>query len=105
MTDIKNITSKEIVEISCKYFVGAPTQRIPERIQTLGDIELETKINIEKLNDVETVLDNIKILGFSKVTQRTEWHHFFSNNFIAHNVLILIKDSNEIWIKIKKDKK
>lgn len=105
MTDIKNITSKEIVEISSKYFAGAPTQRIPERIQTLGDIELETKINIEKLDDVEIILNNIKVIGFSKVTHRTEYHHFFSNNLIAHNVLILVKDSSEIWIKIKKDKK
>ncbi len=104
---IKNniIQSKEIVEISRKYFSGAPTQRIPERIQTLGDIELETKINIDKLSDVEAVLNNIKAVGFSKVTHRTEWHHFFSNDFVAHNVLILIKDSNEIWIKFKRDKK
>lgn len=105
MTDIKNIiTSKKIVEISRKYLVGAPTQRIPERIQTLGDIELETKINLEKLDDVKMVLDNIKGMGFSKVTHRTEWHYFFSNNLVAHNVLILIKDSNEVWIKIKEDK-
>lgn len=106
MTDSKTllISSKKIVEISHKYFVGAPTQRIPERIQTLGDIELETKINIEKLEDVEIILDNIKAVGFSKVTHRTEYHHFFSSDFIAHNVLILIKGSNEIWIKIKKDK-
>jgi len=106
MVKIKNIiSSKKIVEISRKYIVGAPKQRIPERIQTLGDIELETKINIEKLDDVETVLNNIKFFGFSKVAHRTEWHHFFSDNLIAHNVLILIKGSNEIWIKIKKDKK
>ena len=89
------IHSKKIIEISRKYFTGAPTQRIPERIQTLGDIELETKVNIERLSDVETILDNIKMIGFSKVTHRTEWHHFFSNNLIAHNVLILIEGSME----------
>lgn len=109
MTEIKNfINSKKIIEISQKYLIDAPTQRIPEPIQTLGDdVELETKINIEKLDDlddVEIVLDNIKKQGFSKVTHRTEWHHFFSDNNIAHNVLILIKDSDEVWIKIKKDK-
>lgn len=103
--EIKNIIKpKKIVEISRKYFLGASTQRIPERIQTLGDIELETKINIEKLNDAKMVLNHIKTLGFSKVTHRTGWHHFFSNNLIVHNVLILLKDSNEVWIKIKKDR-
>lgn len=97
MTEIKRtVISKELIEISYKYLLGAPTKRIPERIQTLGDIELETKINIEKLDDVEMVLNNIKELGFSKVTHRTEWHHFFSNDLIAHNVFILIKDSSEI---------
>lgn len=106
MTKIKNIiNSKKIVKISQKYFVDAPTQRIPERIQTLGNIELETKINIEELDDVKIILCNINKFGFSKVTHRTEWHHFFSDNLIAHNVLILIKNSNETWIKIKKDKK
>lgn len=99
-----DIKSKEILEISRKYLVGGATQRIPERIQTLGDIELETKINIDKLDDVEIILHNISELGFSKVDHRTEWHHFFSNDLVAHNVLILIKDSNEIWIKVKKDK-
>jgi hypothetical protein len=107
MAEIKTscINSKKIIEIAHKYLVGAPTERIPERIQTLGDIELETKINIQKLTDIEIVLNKIQTSGFSKVAHRTELHHFFSNNHIAHNVLILIKDSNEIWIKIKKDKK
>lgn len=97
-----DIKSKEIIEISREYLVGG--QKIPEQIQTLGDIELETKINIEELDDVKIVLNNIKNLGFYEATHRTEWHHFFSNDLVAHNVLILIKDSNEIWIKVKKDK-
>jgi len=82
------LNSKAIIEIAQRYFVNAPTQRVPERIQTLGaEVELETKVNIEKLYDVEIILRNISALGFSKVSRRTEWHHFFSNNFIAHNVL------------------
>ncbi len=105
MTEVKDVIElKKIIEISHKYILDAPTQRVLEPIDTLIDIELETKINLEKLNDVETILRNIKVFGFSKVTHRTEWHHFFSNDLVAHNVLILIKDSNEIWIKIKNDK-
>jgi hypothetical protein len=99
-----NVTSKKIVEISSKYFKGVPTKRDPELIQTLGDIELETKMNIKKLSDVRTILDKIKKVGFSSAIHRTEYHHFFSKDLIAHSVLILIKDSNEVWIKIKKDK-
>jgi len=101
----ESVSSKAIIGIAHRYFVNAPIQRIPERIQTLGtEVELETKVNIDKLDNVELILNNISELGFSKVSHRTEWHHFFSNDFIAHNVLILIQGSNEIWIKIKKDK-
>lgn len=101
----ESVSSKAIIEIAHRYFVNAPTKRVPERIQTLGaEVELETKVNIDKLHDVEAILNNVSVLGFSKVDHRTEWHHFFSNNLIAHNVLILVKDSNDIWIKIKKDK-
>ena len=99
------VNCNDIMKLSNEYLIGAPTQRRPERVQTLGDIELETKINIEKLEDVEKVLNNIKLLGFSKVAHRKEWHHFPSENLIAHSVLILIENSNEIWIKIKKDRK
>jgi len=99
------LTSKKIIEICQKYFIGGPTQRVPERVKTLGDIELETKVNIDSLNDVEIVLSHIKSFGFSKVSHRKEWHHFFSDDLVAHGVLILVENSDEIWVKIKKDKK
>lgn len=96
---------KDIIKLSSEYSVGAPTQRRPERVQTLGDIELETKINIKEISDVENILNEIKSIGISKFSHRKEWHHFFSDNLVAHSVLILIENSSEIWIKIKKDKK
>lgn len=96
--------SEEIVKVALKHFMGAQTQGIPECVRTFGDIELETKINIKRLDDVEAILSNIESFGFSEVSHRTEQHHFFSNSHIAHNVLILIKGSSEVWIKIKKDR-
>jgi len=98
------LNCENIIKLSDKYLVGAPTQRVPERIQTLEDIELETKINIEVIQDVKNILDKIKSIGISKASRRREWHHFFSNNLVAHSVLILVENSNEVWIKIKKDK-
>ena len=62
-------------------------------------------MNIEKPRGVREILDNIKEIGFYDITHRVEWRHFFSNNLIAHNVLVLVKGSDEVWIKIKKDKK
>lgn len=98
-------SSKKIIEASQKYFVGFKNQITQEWVPTFEELELETKINIEKLEDVETILCAIKAIGFSNIVCRTEWHHFFSDDLIAHNVLILVNDSNEIWVKIKSDKK
>jgi len=95
----------KILKIAKRYSFNAPTKRNPDRIQTLGpNIELETKLNIVSSKDVEIILKNISELGFSKVEHRTERHHFFSNNHIKHSVLILVKNSNEIWVKTKKDR-
>lgn len=73
--------------------------------KTWINLELETKINITTPYDVKNVLDKIKDKEYTECTHRTEWHHFFSNNGITHTVLILVEQSNEIWIKTKKDRK
>ena len=83
--------------------MGAPAKGIPKAIQALGDIELETKINLEKLDDVKMVVIISRVWVFKSYTSH-RMALFFSNNLVAHNVLILVKDSNEVWIKIKEDK-
>ena len=95
---------QQILKICDQYMKNIEIQETPNGIRTLGDIELETKINIESLDEVESILNNLTNIGVYEVAHRTEQHHFFSKNLIAHNVLILIKDSNEVWIKVKKDR-
>lgn len=103
ITNQKIFNLKQIIKISEEYIAKGPKSRAIKCIDCFPDKELETKINIEKLSDVKIILNNISELGFSKVNHRTEFHHFFSDNFIYHGILVLIKDFPEVWIKQKRD--
>jgi hypothetical protein len=97
------VSKSEILQLVTELGRDLPSERKPERIQTLGDIELEVKINLDSLGQLEKILARIFEVGVSKFTQRTEQHHFFSDDKIWHSVLILVRGSNEVWIKTKKD--
>ncbi len=99
------LDANRIIEIVDQYIVGAPTKRVLERVQTLGsDVELETKINIESIQDIVSIMKEISKLGISKVEKRFEYHHFFAGDNDQHDVLILVHGSREVWIKKKKDR-
>jgi hypothetical protein len=97
--------SKDVIlKLLTKYNKDLPKERKPERIQTLGNLELEVKINLTDLKKLDNILANILLNGVSKYTHRSERHHFFSDNNIGYGALILVEGSNEVWVKIKKDR-
>lgn len=102
------LDTNKICNIAHLYLLKHQNTEYIEPIQTFGDdVELETKINIEKASDVEMALEELAKIGITKTEKRCEWHHFFTKteDCEAHDALILSNKSSEVWIKRKKDKK
>lgn len=105
MNNRPTLDTNKLIAIADPYLQNIPILRDDEPIQTFGDdVEIETKIGIEKEHDVEIILRNVSKLGILKTEKRFEWHHFFAVDDTTHDALILSNTSSEVWIKKKIDK-
>lgn len=72
-------------------------------ISKRDQLEFETKIDIKSEKDLEVVFGIIHDLKIIKAEHRSEFQHLFKFSEQEIIYMILIKDTNEIWLKVKID--
>lgn len=100
---VPRLDEQEIIACSKKILGEIQEEPNQQVIPSLGDdLELEAKVDISSVDEVERVIHALQNRDISEVVSRREWHHFFAYSLSEHHAFVLSQGSPEVWIKSKR---